>query len=438
MIATVRAIAVQLSGAVPARPSVRLRHGFWGLADQALTAAVSFVTTLLAATALREEEFGEFALALTAIYLVNTLQAGAITRPHNLLGAARAPSRYAGYTTATALLQLAFTAASAALGIVATLVAIVLLPDSVSVLAALTFAGVAWQLQEFVRRVLYTEERGGGAFANDIVTYGGQAVVLAAVVAAGALTASTALVIIGATSVAGLALGVYQIRGSLSRAIDPDAFRDNFAMGKWLAAAEAAHWTSTQIYLYVAAIMLGPVAAATIRATQVLFGPLRIILTFLYSVLPVSFSRARAREGREALHREVGRAYAVVVPVLLAYCLPLALLAQPVLRLLYHDKYGDDAGVVVLTAVQYFFVCLVPIVSSLLQVQGLARHLFLIQVYVSAISLPFGWVLVRAMNVEGAVIGMTIAAVATSAYAWWIYRRSPQARAREHRDDAAA
>ena len=430
MIGPVRALAVQLTRAGPARPALRLRHGFWGLADQGLTAAVSFVTTLLAATALREEEFGEFALALTAIYLVNTLQAGAITRPHNLLGAARAPERYAGYTSATALLQLVFSAASALVGLVATLVAVLLMPGAVALLATLTFAGVAWQLQEFVRRVLYTEERTGDAFLNDIVTYAGQAVVLAAIVAVGALSAPLALVVIGATSLAGVGVGVAQIRPSLSRVLDADAIRDNFAMGKWLAAAEAAHWTSTQIYLYVAALLLGPVAAATIRATQVLFGPLRIILTFLYSVLPVSFSRARAGGGRDALHREVSRAYVVVVPVLIAYCLPLALLAAPVLRILYHDKYGDDAGVVVLTSLQYFFVCLVPIVSSLLQVQGLARHLFLIQVYVSAISVPFGWLLVRALGVEGAVIGMTIGAVATNAYAWAVYRRADR-RARE-------
>jgi len=423
LIGPVRALTV-FTRAGLTRPSLKFRHGFWGLADQALTAAVSFVTTLLAATALSENEFGEFALALAAIYLVNTLQAGAITRPHNLLGAARAPERYAGYTAATALLQLAFSAASAVVGILATIAAAAFAPSAVPLLSALVFAGVAWQLQEFVRRVLYTEERGGDAFVNDLLTYAGQALVLVLIVAFGTLTAPEALVIIGATSLAGLALGMVQIRRSLSRILDPDAIRDNFAMGKWLAAAEAAHWTSTQIYLYVAALLLGPVAAATIRATQVLFGPLRIVLTFLYSVLPVSFSRARANAGPEALHREVGRAYLMVVPVLLMYCVPLALLATPVLRLLYHDKYGDDAAVVVLTSVQYFFVCLVPIVSSLLQVQGLARHLFLIQVYVSAISIPFGWLLVRWLGVEGAVIGMTIGAVATNAYAWFVYRRT--------------
>src|SRR5439155_16994501 len=136
LIGPVRALTV-FTRAGLTRPSLKFRHGFWGLADQALTAAVSFVTTLLAATALSENEFGEFALALAAIYLVNTLQAGAITRPHNLLGAARAPERYAGYTAATALLQLAFSAASAVVGILATIAAAAFAPSAVPLLGAL-------------------------------------------------------------------------------------------------------------------------------------------------------------------------------------------------------------------------------------------------------------------------------------------------------------
>ena len=41
---------------------------------------------------------------------------------------------------------------------------------------------VAWQLQEFVRRVMYTEGRFAAAFWNDVVSYGGQLLVVVRVV----------------------------------------------------------------------------------------------------------------------------------------------------------------------------------------------------------------------------------------------------------------
>ena len=432
-----RAIAFEIGRRAPMRSRLRPGHRFWGLADQALTSGVSLVTTLVAAAALDPAEFGGFALALTAIYLVNTLQAGIITRPHNQIGAARSPDRYAAYTAATALTQVGFSALTAALGLVATIVAAVAFPQHVPLALALTFAGVAWQAQEFPRRVLYTEGRGGDAFLNDLISYGGQVVVLLALVLIGHLTATSALLAIGVTSAIGAAIGIVQIRHSLTRSLDPEAIRDNFALGKWLAAAEAAHWTSTQIYFFIAAVLLGPVAAATIRATQVLFGPLRIVLMYLYSVLPAGLARTRAREGHEAMYGEVRRVYWGLVPVLLAYCIPLALLAGPILHLLYRDRYSDAAPVVVLTAVQYFFVCLIPVVSSLLQVEGLARHLFLAQVYVSVVSIPFGWLLVLSMGVEGAVIGMAFGSIATNVYALAVHWRS-RARKRGERASAAA
>lgn len=437
MTGSMRAIAFKVGRRVRMRPRVRPGHRFWGLADQALTSAVSLVTTLIAAAALDPTEFGGFALALTAIYLVNTLQAGIITRPHNQIGAARSAERYAGYTAATALTQVAFSVLTAALGLLATIVAAFAFPQQVPLTLALTFAGIAWQVQEFPRRVLYTEGRMRDAFVNDLISYGGQVAVLLAFVLLGHLTATSALVAIGVTSAIGAAVGIVQIRGSLTRSLDPEAIRDNFALGKWLAAAEAAHWTSTQIYFFIAAVLLGPVAAATIRATQVLFGPLRIVLMYLYSVLPAAFARTRAREGHEALQGEVRRTYVGLIPVLLAYCIPLALLAGPILHLLYRDRYADAAPVVVLTAAQYFFTCLIPVVSSLLQVEGLARHLFLAQVYVSVVSIPFGWLLVAGMGVEGAVIGMAFASIATNLYAFAVHRRWRTRMRTEHASAAA-
>lgn len=424
MIGPVRAIALHLERTAPAWQRFWLGHRFWGFADQALASGVSFFTAMLAATALAPADFGVFALALAAIYFVNTLQAGLITRPHNVVGAARPAERYRGYTAATAIAQLGFSLVTGAVGVVATVATATVVPTYAPLVAALTLAAIAWQLQEFPRRVLYTEARGRDAFINDLVTYGGQGAILLVLVLAGGLGPTSALLVIAATSAAGAAIGFAQIRTSLARSLDPDAGRDNFALGKWLAAAEAAHWTSTHVYLFIVAALLGPVAAAAIRATQILFGPLRIVFMFLYSVLPAAFARTHAREGEVALDREVGSTYAGLVPIVLLYCLPAAIFAEPILTLVYQDRYADAAPLLVLAAVQYFFTCLMPVISSLLQIEGLARHLFLAQVYLSVASIFFGWLLVRELGVEGAVIGMAIGAIAANAYALAVHWRS--------------
>jgi O-antigen/teichoic acid export membrane protein len=424
VIGPVRAIALHLERSAPAGQRLRLGHRFWGFADQALASGVSFFTTMVAATALDPAEFGTFALALAAIYFLNTLQAGLITRPHNVVGAARPAERYRGYTAATAVMQLGFSLATGVVGVVATVATTTLAPAHTPLVAALALAAIAWQLQEFPRRVLYTESRGRDAFVNDVVSYGGQGVIVLALVVAGGLGATNALLVIAATSAAAAGIGFAQIRTSLARSGDADAGRDTFTLGKWLAAAEAAHWTSTHIYFFIVAALLGPVAAATIRATQILFGPLRIVFMFLYSVLPAAFARTQAREGQVALDAEVRRSYSGLVPVLLLYCAPAAIFAEPLLRLVYQERYAGAGLVLGLAAVQYFFACLMPVAASLLQVEGLARHLFLVQVYLSVASICFGWLLVRELGVEGAAIGMTFGVIGANAYALAVHWRS--------------
>ena len=142
-----------------------------------------------------------------------------------------------------------------------------------ALLFALAAASVAWMTQEFVRRVMYTEGRFMGAFANDLISYGGQTVVIAALWRLGHLTPVNALYAIAATSALGVVVGAWQIRRSLIRGFARADVRSNWNFGKWLAGAFIAYWFSSQLYLYLAALMLGTAATGDIKAAFVVMGP---------------------------------------------------------------------------------------------------------------------------------------------------------------------
>jgi len=394
---------------------------------------------LVVARVLGPSHFGAFALSLAVLYFLNTLQVGFVTRPHNVIGATMEGETYRRYTTSTAISQFAFTLASALFVGAAAFGASFLHNGAATLLAALVPAVVFWQLQEFVRRVLYTEERLAGAFANDLVNYSAQVVMILVLASGGLLTGASALWAIAASSAVALVFGVFQIRSSIGRAIEPGAWRENWRFGRWVAAADAARWTSTEVYLYIAAAMLGTAAAGAIRAAQVLVGPLRVIVMSLYSVLPVRFARAMSSAGRERLHRQVRAAYAITVPVLIVFCVPLALFATPVLRFAFGEEYANAGVLLILVAIHYALSCLKPIVAALLQAERMTRPLFTAQVWASAIALPFGWVLVMRFGAEGAVVGMIVTAIITNLYCWLAYRRhlSGEARVRARAEAAA-
>ncbi|MDP9278568.1 MAG: hypothetical protein M3P00_04045, partial [Gemmatimonadota bacterium] len=177
-----------------------LRMGFWGLADQTLISIANFGTMLILARALGSSEFGAFVLAYTALLFLNGIQTALVTQPHNVLGQNRQEGDYIRYTSSTALVQVVFSAVLSVVALVSALAAAKFASHAAAILLALAPVITAWQLQEFVRRILYTEGRLATAFAVDLVSYAGQVAVLLGLVSFAEIDAPSALYAAGATS----------------------------------------------------------------------------------------------------------------------------------------------------------------------------------------------------------------------------------------------
>ena len=146
----------------------------WAVGDQALIAASNFATMILVAQALGVELFGRFTLVYSALLFANIFQVALITQPHNVLGTAREGDDYRRYTTSTLFVQFFLIALEVALATGAAVTAFYNHWPALYLLISLIPAIVGWQLQEFVRRVMYTEGRYFDVFWNDALSYGGQ------------------------------------------------------------------------------------------------------------------------------------------------------------------------------------------------------------------------------------------------------------------------
>jgi O-antigen/teichoic acid export membrane protein len=406
-----------------------VRENGWPLADQGVMSATNFLTVVVLARALVPAEFGAFVLAYTTLLFANGFQTALVTQPHNVLGQARTGEEYARYTASTALAQGGFSVAAALLALVAAAVLELAGVGGTGVALALAPALVAWQLQEFTRRVLYTEGRLGAAFWIDVLSYGGQAAALVALAQADVLTAPRALLVVAATSALGAAVGAWTIRGSLLARTEATFLRENWAFGKWLAAATAASWLTAQLFVYVIAIVDGAGAAGALRATQTLLGPLNAFVLFLATVLPIRFAAAYARGGEAPLRRTMHRAYLASLPVVLLYGLAVSLAAEPLLRWLYGSTYEEYGTAVALFALFYVAVHAGYLGGAVLNARRDTRSLFVANVYAAVVGLVLGWPLVEAWGVNGAVAGMLLTVLVLNVFVWRSYRlnRGPAA-----------
>ena len=205
-------------------------------------------------------DFGTYALAYTAMWALNGLQSSLITQPHSVLASHTDATAYRRYTSAIGLMQVAL---SSALGVPFLIGGIIAVAAGAGpTLIALGFALVAWQAQEFLRRVLYFEGRPIAVVALDVISYGGQLVAILALAAAGSFTVASGLAAAGVTAAVAALLGLILLRRTLFHAPLPGAVGRNIAHGRWLLGAELGFFLCTSVYPFLLAATAGPETAS--------------------------------------------------------------------------------------------------------------------------------------------------------------------------------
>jgi O-antigen/teichoic acid export membrane protein/thymidylate kinase len=398
----------------------------WALADQVLLSLTNFITIVLLARGFTREALGEFTLVYSILLFYNTIQAGVVTQPHNILGAFRLGRRdgdYKRYTSTTLLSQVILGGTASLLSLLAWAIAMRLHWGIAPLLLALAPALLAWQFLEFARRVLYTEGRIAAAMAIDVLACVFQVAGIAWLWRQDSLTSPAALNMIAVASFFGAAFGFWHIRHRIAKDVSFAFIRENWHFGKWIVGGEiVGNWLSVQLFVYLSAAMLGAAAAGILRAVHTIFGPARILADFLCTMLPIHFSRVLNTQGRTGLHSQLILCHLVAVPLLGGYCLLVAVFAQPLLRLLYGDRYADFGVVLAVYSLAAFASYMMMIVAAALRARRSTRALFNGQLVGSLIALPIGWVSIRLFGISGTALGMLFSYALITLLLWRAYR----------------
>lgn len=428
-------------------PALKKKFGknIWALGDQILISGTNFATGVLTARAMHASpaEFGTFSVVYGVLLLCNILQSTLITQAHNVLGATLSGKNYREYTGSTAWQQVIIVLIEALLTVPIAIFAYMKGWSSAAMLVALIPSIVAWQLQEFVRRVLYTEGRYGDAFINDIISYGGQTLVIVGLYAASLyggrpFTGANALYALAITSAIAAAFGAWQLRHSVAKSEKLEAdVRENWHFGKWLVGGELMGWASSlHMQVWWAALLIGTIASADLRAAQILFGPTRVITFFLGTVLPIRFARTLHNEGMDALRKNVRGVYAIMVPAVGAYCLLLAIFPKPLLNLVYGPEYAASAAMVLkLYSLSAFLSYMQMVLAAALTAARRTRPIFVCSFVGCGIALVMGPLCIKLLGANGAIINIIVTTLVVTVLYYRAYLEpeeapAPQADAR--------
>jgi O-antigen/teichoic acid export membrane protein len=436
---TVSAISAPTFGfPVHARRSRLFGKNIWAMGDQVLISATNFITTVLIARVLSPALFGSFTLVYSALLLANIFQSTLVTQAHNVLALSRAGETYRRYTGNTALSQVALVAVEAMLALVVAIIAGMKGYPGTVLIVWLAPACVAWQMQEFVRRVMYTECRFAAAFFNDCISYGGQLLLFVAFWATGHLNANTAMLSLTITSAAAAMLGVWQIRPSLEFKLDSSVLSENWVFGKWLLGGELVQWFgSLQLYLFLTAWLLGTHATGELRAAQTLFGPTRIFAFYLGSVLPIRFAKAMAEKGPAAVRQLLRKTSLQVLPLLGIYCILIAMFPHFLLQMIFGKDYAGTPAVLSFYAFYAFLSYAQALLVSVLTARRQTRTIFMGNVCGTLITLAMSYWIISWFNVVGAPVAIGVSCLITTLFFWIACSANNSGAAGGQREDGA-
>lgn len=338
----------------------RHRHVNWALADQAVVSGSNFVTGILLARFLGPEFFGLFVLMNAAMMYVNSFQGALIFTPMISAAPQLAPDRRDAYLRGVFGLQLVLSLglAGLALGLGEAALAFDLFGTdgrlTSGMVLALASALLAFQLQDLQRRYYFVLENSQAAFVNDLLSYGGQVFFITLFGLRESLSVGVAFWIIAASASTAFLLACLHTRLRPAFAEARAVLRDGWRTGRDYLVAWQFQWVGTQGVLLIGGGVLGTQAAGAVRAAQNVVGPFNILFQAMDNVIPVMAARRYSERGLGDLIAFIVRISLLGTVVLLPILLALAFFAEPIVRLLFGERYVGAAGLVVLQASYVF------------------------------------------------------------------------------------
>lgn len=239
-----------------------IHRASWTLVDQGVVSFGNFLLNVLLARTLNEEDYGEFALFLGAIFILRTIDYSLISYPLSVR------MHIAGEQERASLLgnSIVLTAAlSLVLVVIMALGTALLEVDNIVLPACLCY--LCWQAQETSRRFLLADFRYRAAIAGDGVAYVGQAVLIALLAWLDAITLPAALYMMSVT----FGIGAI-VHASKLRCAWPDPAkarlmaREYVSIGKWSLVNYQLVLARVQMLPWMLAALAGTAATASLQA----------------------------------------------------------------------------------------------------------------------------------------------------------------------------
>jgi O-antigen/teichoic acid export membrane protein len=408
------------------------RQGYLAAIDQGVISFSNFLATIILARNVDPTQLGVYGVGFVTLHLMRAVQEGLIVQPMNVFGASMEVDDFKGYATSTSLFQCGLALASALAAAVVGWVLTELGNDIAGpTLFALWFSFLFWQLQEYIRRMLYTRELVFNAVVNSVIANTVRIAIMIFLIYQEKLSGIAGLNAIAWGSLVALFPGIWLTRHFWTRNIIDlrDTWKRNWNFGRWLLGGTLTNWIAVEFYPVMTAGLISFAAAGAYRALQSLVAPVHLLMRAIDTFLTPRAANLYEKNGQRTLTQTLRSIYLAAGIPIMGILIIAMLFPKQLLQLVYGDIYVEFSEGVTLMALFYGLLFAYWPLQSIFKAAQNSRPIFIANIIAIVSMFSFGiWAIIK-WGVYGTIAGQALNALVINIVLWGVWlsiKRSPR------------
>ena len=405
-----------------ARPARLPSGSLTAIVDQAVNSGGSFLTTVIMARALHLHGFGTYSLLFAAILTLNGLVNTIGSEPVRTLGVAGSPRLRRQYAGAQLL---AVTAVAVPTALLLALALLGFLHLGVDAAAAVGTALLSACLFETMRALGASRHEWRHILIADCAAQGVKLSALALLLASDAVSVPLAFWALALSTLSGAlmlrALGIVGTRPT--RAYFLQQMRAHLRYGKWLTLESVVFVLSTQLYLYLIALLVDVPSAGGFNAAQTLVNAVNLLWMGITAYAMSTGRGILIEQGALAWRTWLMRTGTSLLVAVALVLVLISLAAHPLLAALFSPRFAQYAYQVPLLALAALATAGNGLLSVAFRTLEMPQMGFRGKALSALVTAVIAYPLVSNLGTTGAAIGMIVTQICwASVYLWGLNR----------------